>query len=408
MGDSLAITPTMDALASEGFAFTNAFSAFNVTTPSLSTIFTGLYGRDHRVYDLVTPLDSSFVTLAEILQTLGYRTAAFVGVRHLAPEVSGLGQGFQTYQAPLEGEWGAQELTTRAITWLHEHAQHPFFLWLHYFDPHMPYAPPSQWASVFSPGGPRARAGRSLADSLASLTDLTHFGPQGRAWLASITDPAYPEAMYRGEIGFVDQELGRLLEALRSRLLACRTLVVVTADHGESLGEHGIYYDHIGLYREQLHVPLILWGPGLIPHGRSDALVSSVDLLPTLLELVGVGPPLEAAGFSLVPVILRGSPSPRRTVLAQHADNRAATIRSTTWALQRAWLPYSVVRVDTLFFDLTLDPQEHVDLSGTDPRAARMLSELTSWLARGSGPRPGETTIDEPTLRFLRALGYVR
>ncbi|MBN1424693.1 sulfatase [Candidatus Fermentibacteria bacterium] len=407
-GDTLAHTPVMDELAHQGVMFSAAYSAFNVTNPSLASVFTGLYGRDHRVYNLNTPLEGRFTTLAEMLKGYGYRTGAVVAVRHLAADMSGLDQGFDSFQAPSEGEWRADETTERASEWLCNQGSHPFFLWVHYFDPHMLYTPPDSFARIFAPEGPIVPGRANLADSLAARTDLTHHGPVGTEWLAGMTNPAYPEAMYRGEVAFVDQQIGRLLAVINQRLLASRTLIVLTADHGESMGEHDIFFDHIGLYSPQVHVPLIFHGPGLVPRGyRRDDLVSTVDLVPTIMDLLSTAPALEVGGFSFAGSILNGAKGPRDMVIAQHADHRAATLRTSAWSLLRAWLPYSVVRVDTSFFDLTCDPDELEDKSRTDPRAARMVAELQSWMNRARAGEAPSATLDEAARRHLVALGYM-
>lgn len=407
-GDTLAHTPVMDALARQGVMFGAAYTAFNVTNPSLATMFTGLYGRDHRVYNLNTPLEGRFTTLAEMLRGYGYRTGAVVGVRHLAGDLSGLDQGFDSFQAPSEGEWRADEVTERASEWLLSQGIHPFFLWVHYFDPHMLYAPPDSFALLFAPEGATSPGRPTLADSLATRTDLTHHGPVGTQWLAGMTNPAFPEAMYRGEVAFVDQQIGRLMAAISRRLLESRTLIIVTADHGESMGEHDIYFDHIGLYRPQVHVPLIFHAPGLVPQGqRRDDLVSAIDLIPTVMDLLSMAPSPEVGGFSFARTILQGAPGPRHLVIAQHADHRAATLRTSRWSLHRAWLPYSVVRVDTSFYDLSSDPDELEDRSRTDPRTTRMVTELQGWMDRARTGDAPAATLDEAARRHLIALGYL-
>jgi arylsulfatase A-like enzyme len=407
-GDTLAQTPTLDWFASNGTVFANAFSNFNVTNPSLVTLFTGLYGREHGVYDLRTPLPPDFSTLAEILKSAGYKTGAVVSVAHMSPALSGLQQGFDEYYVPPRGEWPADTVTVIASHWLERHGRTPFFLWVHYFDPHMPYSPPESLAAVFCPDGPEKPGRLSLADTLSRLTDLEHLGPAGRDWLGTITNHTYPEAMYRAEIAFVDQQIGRLWQTVRELLLESQVTLVITADHGESLGEHAIYYDHIGLYKQQIHVPLIFYAPGFIPSGRYvESLISVVDLLPTILDMVSMAPALEVGGFSFASTIFDGKPGERSLIIAQHADNRAATFRTDSWSVQKAWLPYSVVQVDARFFDLEVDPEEHNNRMKEDLRARKMLSELEAWLSRKPQPVPEPAKLDQQTREHLEALGYI-
>lgn len=406
-GDSLARTPRLDRVAKSGAIFLNMFTNFNVTNPSLATLFTGLYGRDHGVYDLRTPLAGQFVTMAEILKGAGYATGAVVGVHHLDPALSGLHQGFDDYLAPSTAEWKAEVVTELANDWLSAHREERLFLWVHYFDPHMLYDPPHDFAQLFSPNGPELQDRRNLADSLSSIADLTHLGPVGLRWLKGISDPAYPEAMYRAEIAYTDQQVGRLLDHLKNLLLESKTLTVITADHGESITEHGIFFNHIGIYEQQLHVPLIFHSPGLVPPGkRLDGLISAVDLCPTILDLLTTALPLESGGFSFAPTLLTDAPGPRNLVIAQHADNRAATVRSKGWSLISSWLPYSVVHVDTLFFDLENDPNELTDMSASDIRAPRILAELQEWKERASPFPATPVPLDEETRERLISLGY--
>jgi len=406
-GDTAAHTPNLDNLAALGTLFSNAYSNFNVTNPSLATMFTGLYGRDHGVYDLSTPLPSQFRTMAEILNERGYATGAIVGVHHLASEFSGLDQGFDDYFAPSAGEWKANEITDRAGDWIAQHRTEPFFLWIHYFDPHMLYDPPDSFAQSFCPEGPALPGHESLADSLADY-DLVHLGPVGISWLRGISNPEYPRAMYRAEIAFTDMEIGRLLRHVKSLFLESKTLVAITSDHGESLHEHGIFFNHIGLYDQQIRIPFILHCPGLIPgEKRIPDFIAAVDFAPTLLDFVAASLPIENGGVSFSPSILYDKPGARSFIIAQHADNRAATLRTSSWKLIHSWLPYSVVGVDTLFFDIEEDPGETLDISFKDIRATRALAELTNWRSRGRGVSAASVALDESTRNQLIALGYI-
>jgi arylsulfatase A-like enzyme len=248
-----AAMPGLERLAREGVLFQQAASVAPLTLPAHTSIMTGLLPPRHGVRDNVDrPLAPSHRTLAEMLHDRGFRTAAFVGSTVVGAD-RGLARGFEHYgdvppndRAGVEGrQRRADEVVGDALQWLDAIGDSPFFLWTHLYDPHRPYNPPAAL---------RTR----------------HLDP------------------YIGEIAFADAQIARLLDALDTRRLLDRVLVIVTADHGESLGDHGEQDHGMLLYESVLRVPLIVRGPGLRP-GHVEGLVRLVDIMPTVLDVLGFG-----------------------------------------------------------------------------------------------------------------------
>jgi arylsulfatase A-like enzyme len=217
--------------------------------------------------------------------------------------------------------------------------------------------------------------------------------------------------MYAAEIHYADRELGRLLAALDGLAARRDTVVVVVGDHGESLGEHGIYYGHDGIYEQQLRIPLIIHVPGL-GASRSDALVTTLDLVPTISELTGVRLRRDLSGSSLVP-LLAGEDSPalaaRDRFVHQHAKNLSVALRDGGWKL--IWPIFKRHRVlpnRPQLFNLREDPQERVDLAAQQPERVRaMRRELLPWIKLGRVTRGDSPELDDEALEHLRALGYL-
>lgn len=383
-GATGAETPTLDALARRGLLFTDAVSPVPMTLPAHASLLTGLDPPGHGVRangDYALAPDA--VTLAEVLQGAGYRTAAFVSSFVLDPRF-GLDQGFDVYDARLEAtrqaafapqtERSAEAVTAAAIAWLRNGAAvagadaGPFFLWVHYFDPHDPYEPPEPFRSRFR------------------------------------------DRPYEGEIAYVDRELGRLLAALEASGVGDETVIVVAGDHGESLGEHHELYHSRTLYEGAVHVPLIVALPSVVAGsaGRvEDRVVSLVDLFPTVLELLGIAVPGEPDG---------------RSLLSQPADgDRIVYLETLNTYLDNGWAPlYAARRHHEKYvlaprpelYDLESDPDESRNLLPGEPESARRASELRRYLVSRVGedlPEPPDPAAggDPEVRRRLEALGYV-
>jgi arylsulfatase A-like enzyme/Flp pilus assembly protein TadD len=368
-GDSGARTPHIDRLAREGVLFEQAIAQVPVTLPSHASLFTGLLPPTHGVRDnTYFRLDSRARTLAETLKEAGYETAAFVAA-FVLDGTFGLDQGFDRYDDEVAGAATSAgtiaerrgELVSRSfVSWLEKRSSdQPFFAWLHFFDPHLPHAPP----------------------------------------------PPY-EASYEGEIAYVDEQVGRVLEALAAKGAEDETLVVLTSDHGESLGEHGEKSHGFFVYEATLRVPLILWSASSLPRGvRIAPPVRSVDVLPTVLETLEIPVPEETQGRSLLPFV-RGEAEGPRPVYAECYVSE----------LNFGWAPLVALREDGYkyidaprpeLYRLDTDPNETRNLFDEEPdRAARMRSSLAGLVEELPGSLSSRDQPDPETVSRLRSLGY--
>ena len=386
-GRSPSLTPSLDRLAGQSDVWLDAFTAFNSTNPSFVSIMTGLYGKSHGVYDLRTPLPRSHVTLAEHLATAGYDTLAVISASHLGDHASGLGQGFR--EVALASEHLAAELAVdTTMDWIADRqGKRPFFAWLHLFDPHTPHTPPQPYALGFRPASPVG------LDPVRAWIPFREPGPR------TFVEPVLggQRDLYDGEVAYLDRQIGRLLGFLESRGMLEDTLLVVVADHGESLGEHGILFRHAGLHDTTTHVPLMIRWPGPDREGRRiEGLVQTIDLFPTILKAAGLPiPPQEGQDLD------HGlGKNRRRAVFAEHSDHLGAMVRTRD---------FKYIQNGPQLYDLKADPGETKNLAGRAFAVERELAELLRrWQAdRRVHPetRPVDPT-DEEKAR-LKALGYV-
>jgi len=380
-GNAGVATPHLDRLARDGAMARDASVHAPLTRPSHVSLFTGLLPAQHGIRDNVSPaLADDVPTLPEALKAAGFDTAAFVSSIVLSRQ-SGLARGFDAYSDRFEA--GADDArflstiqkrgdgpTTEAIAWMQGRGPARFFLWLHLYDPHDPYDPPEPFAS------------------------------------------RYRDRPYDGEVAYADELVGRLDEALRGKGLADSTLFVVTSDHGEGLGDHGEAVHGFFVYESTLAVPLLLRGPGIPPGTRVMATVRSVDLMPTLLDLLKVTPasrrPL--AGRSIA-ATLRGGPEP---------EGQATYAESLTPLLHYGWSDLRALREGRFkyieaprpeLFDLKADPGETRNLVKENQGQAEALrKELLARLEeeRVSSRTPASAAAVPPELLDqLGALGYV-
>ena len=382
-GNATAATPNLDGIARDGALFETSIAVGPVTLPSHLSLLTGQYPPRHlvRLNGDVWPPDQG-ATLAGHLARQGYSTAAVVSTYVLSADF-GIAKGFASYDEPREEravvpagnrlrhqpivERPANESTDKALELLSGSLTEPFFLWVHYYDPHSEYEPPEPFASQF-------------ADNL-----------------------------YDGEIAFVDAQIGRILDRLGEEGRLDRTLVAVTADHGESLGEHGENTHGLFVYDATLRVPLLLRLPAEVPAGtRHDRLVSGVDLSPTLLDLLEL-PALDGVEGQSFAAEARGQAMSARS--AVYAESRLP-LRSYGWSPlyvlhdgQRKLIDAPQVE----FYDLRADPRETSNLASTsseevDEWRRRLAALQEGWAGSEPETQPG---LDEEARRRLSALGYI-
>ncbi len=380
-GDSPVNTPNIDRLAGEGVRFTNAASTVPFTLPAHASIMTGTYPPRHGIRENVGYfLGDEPPTIAQSLQAAGRETGGFVSAFVLDSRW-GIGRGFDRYFDDFDlGEFenpnlgsvqrSGDETIAEAIRWLDARDQAaPFFLWLHLYDPHDPYTPPEPFASQY----------------------------RGRP--------------YQGEVAYTDSLIGELRKALEERGLFDRSLVVLTADHGEGLGEHGEQFHGYFVYDTTIRVPLIVRLPGAAGRGGViDHAVSHVDLMPTVLEAVGLPVPGDTQGASLLPLVGGESTTTAREVYSE----------SFYPLLHYGWAPLRSLRTERYkliaaprpeLYDLVDDRGETRNLFAADSKDAE---ELKARLARlrqemeSDAPAAGAATeVDQATIDRLRALGYM-
>ncbi len=399
-------SPALDAFARESVVYDAAWSTAPLTGPALAALLTGRMPEELGQRDNRNVLSAEATTLAEVLAAAGIETAAIVSnwVLREREQLPGAGvqQGFAHFDDDMPSvepnrpelkERRAADTTDAAIRWLDSPASDgSFFLWVHYQDPHGPYTPPAD----------------CLAPLERPLTDEPLLEPgedqRGLGVLPAyqvLGDERAPEAYrirYDAEIRYFDRELGRLLDHLRSSGLLDRSLAVFTADHGESLGEHGTYFSHgQNLHRELVRVPLLIRFPRASgrPPARSHAPVSHLDLWPTVLEAFGLdGGPCRGTS-------LQARELPADRVLPQ-------SLRGG-WSATSARHRLIVQGPDARLFDLERDPEELADLSPDEPE---LVSDLTTrwreFLARASAAplAPAQPALDQQEERALEALGY--
>ncbi len=410
-GTNAVETPILDRLANRGVLFADALAPTNITNPSHMALMTGTHTRDVGIRVNRKRLGDAAPTLAEEFRAAGFRTFAAVSVMHLGHPWSGLGQGFDRMSWP-RTPLDAEETVRIASDWLADADGQPLFLWLHLFDAHRPYDPPERYVPEEARNAGRNTAGgmdeATPAAPLASDLPPDDVLPSE---LRGVRDLAVPRALYRGEVAYLDASLGPLFDLARVR----DGVIAFVGDHAEALGEHDVYFDHIELFPETMHVPLILaWPDG--PRGvRVEDPVSHVDVGRTLMDLAGVGVGSPFPGRSLVPVAQgRERRIDPRFMLSFNGLSAAVSHRDIYAILvleghHHARSARGYETHELLLFDRGRDPRCLDDLAAEAPHlAAEYRGRIIRWLDAERNPGWAGDAIDDPTfLAELRELGYV-
>jgi len=403
-GEARAETPHMDALAASGIRFDDAVTPSPETAPAHASMLTGLHPLRHGLLGNGGQLARGIPTLGSVLGQEGYATGAFLSAVALGPE-TGLDRGFEVYDADLGPIRGISELWAvkvfvrvlfrlgqperfawllersgdrtvgLATDWIEDRGSQPWFAWVHLFEPHAPYE---------AVGGLDHRA--LIADPDHAYTD---------------EESQQLKEQYRAEVERVDALVGKLLEAVSST--ADHTIVVLTADHGEQLGEHGIDFHHRGLFDEVIRVPLFLRAPGVAP-GVVTQQVRLMDLLPTMMELIHLEGPERSEGGSLLELVDgRREAAMSCTLLGRTPDGTGRLLGLRTAEAKLLVDPESG---EHALYDLLRDPGEDVDVAQEQEEAVAQVKalvdrEIRAW--RGMAPR-----LDGAADERLRALGYVQ
>ncbi len=408
-------TPHLDRFAAEGLLFEQARSQASCTFPSVNSILTSrwparFYGQPQQRVGI----PDGFVSLAEILGGEGYRTIAVSASPIVRKSTSpfnlhgGFDRGFEIFDESCFNR-RADCLNRR----VHRHLNHltppgaPFFLYLHYQDVHSPYAPPSPWRERFQPKAATAavRDWALAGNPQPILSSLLGEGPKVEPTPLEVETLS---SLYDGGLAELDEQLGLLFDDLRARALLDSSIVVIASDHGEEFLEHGRILHCETQFETSIHVPLIVRLPRLQTaerHGRFTALVENLDLVPTIVDYLGLAPGVPFEGKSLRPLIERGEAVHETTESLQYA------LRSATDG--RAKLIYDASRPPGArgryaLFDLTSDPTELRDRLAAEPDLFRRLrSRLETRLKAAEGDLSGSLDAARESEKDLKSLGYL-
>jgi arylsulfatase A-like enzyme/Flp pilus assembly protein TadD len=364
-------TPTLDRIAQEGLLFDQMFCPVPMTLPSHTSLLTGMNPTSHGIrINAGGKLSEAVTTLAEAFKHKGYRTGAFISSVVLKSRF-GLNQGFDVYEDSWPSVMGqvespersGKEISDSTIRWLRKDTGKPFFAWLHYFDPHYPYTPPD---------------------------------PFGKS----------AETAYEGEIEYVDNQLQRVIGWLGKQGKLSKTMIVIVGDHGESLGEHNEQQHGLLIYRPTMHVPCMIWCPGLMKeHKIIHTPASLIDIMPTITSRLGFDQAEQIDGIDVIS--LSGNNKTARKIYGESEWSR----------LGFNWAPLSSIRTDEWvfvespdpeLFNWTEDPQERRNLYSQNPDIVKMFRrELQDIRTKTAGYTPETVFLDDETTRQLESLGYV-
>lgn len=415
-GNPRGLTPFLDELAARGVVFKNVYANSSWTVPSMASLFTSRFPSQHHVTTFDSKLADGEVTLAESLQSAGYETAGMQANFRLTREL-GYAQGFATWNvlrdigAKVRGarvreaaqKWVGTDVTPAT-------ARAPRFLFLQYMEPHSPYEPPEPFRERFG----RTADGVDVANANALMKTINF-----RAFTPQIVDVL--ESLYDGEVAAVDAELQALFGELEQRGMLARSVVVITADHGEEFKEHGRMAHGHALFNESIRVPLIVLAPGLEAGKVIENNVSLIDVAPTILALAGLPAQPSFEGQSLVPMITAHSPlewvlsltsAPPDVITELPKTGSAMDIRAHSRALLRG--PNKLVmelrgpertEVPELF-NLLDDPGEMSPSRPMSPALETALQTRSEALAKRAAAVAETGQVDDATKEKLRALGY--
>ncbi len=412
------LTPHMEALARDGIRFERCISTAPWTLPSFASIFTGRMPYHHgAIGGDYQRLGEDQTTIAEYFDEAGYNTVGFMGVPYLT-ETYGMTQGYNAdigLPQQLQKIDRATSITSLSLEYLKRFHDKPFYMLTHYYDPHAPYTPPPPYDTIYYFDRDARAPGEPIVDTImASHTLLDDSKQSGMYdWLEGVTDWGYPTAQYAAEVTYTDEHVGRLLTGLKEMGLYDDMLIVLTADHGEHLMDHNIFFTHYLPYQETIHVPLIIKLPGNRGAGRVIAdPVSTLDILPTVLDVAGLDAPDDLEGHNLAAALLGRAEIGLRALLAEQGsapDRFCKVLIEYPWKLmyfrERDEERYALYRLDS-------DPYERLDLSAHEPG---ILEELTTkFWTKFDRERPvtadGKAmpaSLSEAEKRRLQTLGYV-
>jgi arylsulfatase A-like enzyme len=422
LGYARPTSPVTRALAERAVVFREAVAQYPLTTPSHASILTGRYVRSHGATANAVPIHESVTLLSEVLKESGYRTAAFV-TSPLVGSKYGFDRGFDYFVERNRGDFtkaslldwlsqlrlpriwwravGLDRTTAATVRWLDRGPERPFFLWIHQIAPHTSYAPPLAYELAWDDHESRI---------IPSNKDIRAIN--AREIVPTDADLAHITALYDAEVAFTEALLDRVFEALRRRGTLENTLIVFTADHGESLYDRSGYVGHgLRLFDEEIVIPLFFYAPGLLREAKIvEEPVETIHIAPTILEFLGLPPVESFQGMSLVGVIapeesLGDCPShPAEEKPAFSINDRCLAVRYGGWK----YIETSGAGGGEELYDLATDPGETSNLMAVEREKAAELRELLrAWDSNVPVVRSDDYELDEESLEALRTLGYI-
>jgi arylsulfatase A-like enzyme len=398
-------TPGLDAFARAATTFTRGHSQENWTKPSVATLLSGLMPWQHTAVTGEAVLPRSVHLLPEMLKERGYYTGSFIANGYVS-QAFGFHQGWDTYRNYIRENLrtDAEHVAADVLAWLDARPEdQPFLLYVHAIDPHVPYRPPDEYLRMYEETAYRGplsfRRDATLLEGIKTGRTRT-----------TAADRAHLEALYDGEISYHDVHFAAILDGLARRGLDEETVVVVTADHGEEFWDHGSVGHGHSVYEELLHIPMFMRVPGA-PVSRVDAPVGLVDVVPTLLDVLGLPVPDDLAGRSVLPEILERDVSRPAHTVSGFMENWRTVVVGRHKLIQRT------THAPRLY-DLEADPDETRDIAADHPIAVRLARGLLGLTLDASDRRPHRARnrrrhvpetiqIDAELEAHLEALGYV-
>jgi arylsulfatase A-like enzyme len=401
-------SPNLDALAREGARLDRHQAPAPYTHPSLASLITSRFPSTLGFLDNLPALPTAVPTIADVFAGAGYVTAAF-NVQYVLSNRYGLNRAFHYYRN-WANDTPSRQLNDELLPWLAAHGDDNLFLWVHYFDPHGPYRPPASFRAPFDTDAIANADTRRLehsADAAEGVAAIPNY-----VFDKGKLERRHYVAGYDGDIAWWDSELGRLLRYLKERNWTEDTLVVVTADHGESMTDHGRFFCHGSLYEHDLHVPAVVWAPGRVKPGTAIAArTSHLDILPSLMDWAGIPAAADMVGRSFRPVVDGTSDStapPFSLAMVGREDRlRYAGVGDGPW---KVVLDRKLALIEA--YDLSRDPDERRNAVGAPPKAVReTAAAFRTWLQANvlSLPAPSQPAqaLDPEDAERLRALGYL-
>lgn len=421
-GYSRQTSPNIDKLAQNGLLFKNAFSASSKTTPSFMSIFTSLWPFDHGILSTLNPdspekikkIDPRITTLAELLKNNGYKTKAFITSPQLPAEV-GFGDGFDEYT-----KGSIFDKRNDFLDWLRNQRGGKFFVFFHDIEPHDPYLPPKPYDTLFDPNyqgkiqltkydakilNQNPQDNDTIKDSLQKISFFREAGSNKFWGDVDQNDPLdinHLSALYDGEIKDLDDFIGELQKTLNETKLGQNTIIVFTADHGEEFKEHQ-KFKHEQLYNELVHVPLIFSLPDNSTPIQIDSGVRTVDIMPTIADILNIKANFTIRGQSLLPLVVNPQMSWNPQILATQYEGRDKTLISGDYKL-------IIHDKERELYNLKTDFEEKNNLIYTSPKIAEQLESQLKMLIISSEFKYPATQINlqinQETIENLKDLGY--